>query len=282
MDFITSDGPGQRFRYADVGDGPVVVLLHGFPDLPESWSKTAAAVAAGGNRVLVPFLRGYHRDTIVEGRGYGRREIGDDVITLLDLLKVDAAILVGHDWGASAAWSALGAHADRVNGIVPIAIPHPAEIKPSPKLAWQTRHFGYFKAPMSDRRTARSNFAYIDTLYQRWAPAWKSAERSEAIARIKTAFGDPDVLHHALQWYRDLSLKPDPSNDFRVACPGLIVAGGNDFDGVLTAMETTVDRFDGPIELVTIAGAGHWPHQEAHEQFLAALLTFIEVTNSSS
>ncbi len=275
MDFVTSAQGAQRFRYHDAGTGPAVVLLHGFPDGPESWAATSELLVDAGYRVITPFLRGYHSDTRVPGRAYGRDEIGGDVIGLLDALELDRAVIAGHDWGSSAAWSALRLASERIDGIVAIAVPHPASLKPSLSLMWQTRHFAYFKLPFSDQRTARNDLAYIERLYDRWAPKWTAEERRSTVARAKEILGDDDVLHEALEWYRDLSLKPDPANEFRVGCPGLLVTGAEDFPGVNEAFERTTAWFDAPAELLTIPNAGHWPHREGQQQFHDGLLAFL-------
>lgn len=275
MNFETITHDGRNVRVASVGEGAPVVLLHGFPDGPRSWADSAAALAAAGHRAIVPYLRGYHPDTIVAGRPYHRAEIGADVVHLLDALGLERAVLVGHDWGAACVWSAVSQFPDRVSAIVPIAIPHPASMTPSLGLLWGVRHFFNLKAPLSDRRVARNNFAYIDTLYERWAPRWRGASRGAAVADAKEQFADPAVLHEALQWYRDLSFKRDASNNFRVACPGLLVAGGADFDGDLDPYEWSVARFDAPAELLVIDDAGHWPHREGQAEFDARLIAFV-------
>jgi len=275
MDFSTIEYDGRRFRLADQGTGPTVVLLHGFPDGPESWTETATAVAAAGHRVVVPYLRGYHPDTIDPDRGYSTGEISGDVVDLLDAIDVDRAVIVGHDWGASCTWGVAGRWPERARAIVPIGIPHPAALRPSPRLAWAVRHFWYFKAPLSDRRTARNDLAYLDTLYRRWSPAWTGSARDETVARAKQILGDSRVLHEALDWYRALSFKPDPANDFRYGGPGLLVAGGADFGGDLDPYRTSLERFDGPVELLVIDGAGHWPHREDPDRFDAALVAFL-------
>ena len=72
----TATAHGQRFVFTDSGSGPLVVLFHGFPDTPNGWADTAQALNAAGYRTVVPYLRGYHPDTIVPGRRYGGAEIG--------------------------------------------------------------------------------------------------------------------------------------------------------------------------------------------------------------
>jgi pimeloyl-ACP methyl ester carboxylesterase len=93
---------GQTWRYFKLGNGHQdVVLVHGFPDTPQSWWDIATALAEFGYRVTVPYLWGYHPDTLVPGRSLKAAEIGEDVIGLMDALEIEEAVLVGHDWGAS-------------------------------------------------------------------------------------------------------------------------------------------------------------------------------------
>ena len=281
MNFETLEHAGRSTRFASVGEGTPVVLLHGFPDGPESWASVAQALAEAGHRAIVPYLRGYHPDTIAPDRPYGREEFAGDVVHLLDALGVESAVLVGHDWGASHVWSTVGSHPERVRAVAPIAIPHPACIAPSPRLLWGVRHFFYFKAPWSDQRAARNDFAYIEGLYRRWSPRWTGAQRDGAVARVKEMFSDPAVLHEALQYYRDLSLSPDPANKFRVSCPGLLVAGAEDFGGDMAPYEASLERFDAPAELLVVEGAGHWPHAEGEDQFIPALLKLVDSVSDS-
>lgn len=276
MKFQTIEHQGRSVRVASQGEGTPVVLFHGFPDGPESWAATADALAESGHCAIVPYLRGYQLDTIVSGRPYTNVEFAGDVVHLLDALDLESAVLVGHDWGAALVWSTLAAHPERVRAIVPIAIPHPACLQPSLGLLWGVRHFFYFKAPFSDRRSARNDFAYLEQLYTRWSPQWKGTERDEAVARIKHAFSDEAVLHEALQYYRDLSLKPDAASDYRVSCPGLIVAGSDDFDGDMGPYEQTIERFDAIAQLLVVDGAGHWPHRESEPDFIAQLVAFVD------
>ncbi|MDH3707683.1 MAG: alpha/beta hydrolase [Acidimicrobiia bacterium] len=276
MEFATLEYDDRRFRVADAGDGRPVVLLHGFPDGPESWSDTADAVVSAGHRAIVPFLRGYHRDTIDAGRGYSAPEISGDVVTLLDALDLDTAVVVGHDWGASCTWGVAARAPQRLDGVVVIGIPHPASIRPSPKLAWAVRHFWSIKAPRSDQRVARNDLAYIDTLYRRWSPHWSGPARNATVARAKDILRDPVVRHEALQYYRDLSLRPDPVNTFRVDRPGLLVAGGGtELVGGLDPYRASLDRFDAPAELLVVDGAGHWPHREGADRFHEVLIEFL-------
>ena len=204
MDFRTASTEGQRFVFADSGGpGAPVVLFHGFPDTPSGWEPTAQVLNAAGYRTIVPYLRGYHPDTIVPGRGYAGKEIGEDAIRLLDALGLDTAVLVGHDWGAAVVYRAAAQAPERVRALCSVAIPHPRKISRSPALLWRARHFITLRLPSGPWLARRDDFAYLDVLMRRWAPHWSGPDRDATLAEVKRCFADPAVLHAALGYYRD-------------------------------------------------------------------------------
>src|SRR5687768_14897683 len=132
-----SAGGGQTFVFRDAGEGPLVVLLHGFPDTPHGWERTVQALADGGYRAVAPWLRGYHSDTFVEGRGYDPLTLAEDPVALLDALGEQSAVIVGHDWGSVISQWTAGVHPERVRAIVPIALPHQSLLPRNLSVAWQ-------------------------------------------------------------------------------------------------------------------------------------------------
>lgn len=264
---------GRSFAWYESGDGPPVVLFHGFPDHPRSWDGVRAALAGAGFRAIAPYLRGYHPTTVVEGRGYSALEIAEDAGALLDALGVPSATLVGHDWGASVVWGAAALTPERVTAIVPVGIPHPQALKPTPALAWFARHFVAFKMPWAEAMARRDDFAYIEALYRRWSPAWSGRERDATVARAKAAFADPVVLHHALEYYRALSPRRASELERPITGPTLVVGGGDEPFG--PAYAATPDHVDGPCEVLIVPGAGHWPHREGEAEFTERLLAFL-------
>ncbi|MBT8450865.1 MAG: alpha/beta hydrolase [Deltaproteobacteria bacterium] len=279
-DFRNVTRGGQTWRYADSGQGPVVVLIHGFPDTPESYAGIARALNDAGYRTIVPYLRGYHPDTLVSGRPYDALHLAEDAIGLLDALEVQSAVLVGHDWGAMLVWGAAALAPDRVDGIVPIAIAHPRTLKPSNALQALglliiARHFIYFRLPWAEAGTRRGDFRYIDSLYRRWAPHWTGRERDASLARVKEAFSRPEVLEASLDYYRALGTKIDRRLLGPIACRGLLVAGGRDFGGHLGPYKKSQGLLGGGGELLVMPEAGHWPHREGEVQFTEALVEFL-------
>jgi pimeloyl-ACP methyl ester carboxylesterase len=271
VEFDSAVAHGQTFRYIDSGEGPPVVLIHGFPDTPAGWEDTRQALNAAGYRTIVPYLRGYHPDTIVPGRPYAAREIGEDALRLLDALEIERAVLVGHDWGASVVYRAATIAPARVRGICAVAIPHLRLLSPSPALLWGGRHFITLSLPSGAWLARRSDFAYLDVLMRRWAPHWSGPAREATLAEVKRAFADPRVLDAALSYYREVDRKDGLG---RIPVPGLVVGGASDIvDAEL--FRRSPEFFDAPCEVLIEPGAGHWPQREDAQAFQDGLLAFL-------
>lgn len=209
MDSSRASAHDQRFLYTDSGEGPLVALFHGFPDTPQGWADTREALNGAGYRTVVPYLRGYHPETIVPGRGYGAGEIAEDAVRLLDAIGAEEAVLVGHDWGAAVVYRAAALAPERVRAICAVAIPHPRLLKRSLGLLWRGRHFLTLRLPSGPWLARRHDFAYLDTLMRRWAPNWSGPAREATLADVKRCFADPRVLDAALGYYRDASVGAD-------------------------------------------------------------------------
>lgn len=265
--------------HRDEGEGPAVVLLHGFPDTAATWDGIAAAIGEG-HRVVVPHLRGYHPDSIDPSRGYGARALAEDVPALLDALEIDTAVLVGHDWGAAIAYGAASLAPERVRGIVGIAIPHPRTVRPTPALALRARHFLTLRLPWAAAQFRAGNLSGVDILYRRWAPGWRGPDRDTCIAAVKAAFADPAVLDAALAYYRALSPRPDPATSRRLGMPALVVGGTRDILPA-AAFEASRSAFTGPVDVAILDGTGHWPHREAEAAFTGHLQAFLAGLDTS-
>jgi len=264
---------GQTFRYLDSGEGPLVLLYHGFPDLPESWDSIRTRLNAEGYRTVVPYLRGYHPATFSDRR-FRLTDLADDVALLLDALGESSAVVVGHDWGASLAYCAGTKYPDRVTKMVPIGIPHPLTVKPKPREALAGRHFAYFKLPWARLTAGAFDFKLVDRLYRRWSPNWDGPAREQSVAESAQALRDKRVLRGALAYYKALN----PFDSFarqKIAVPGLIVGGSDDPDVFQRAYALTPERFSAPCQVCIIEDAGHWPHREQEDAFVAVLLEFL-------
>jgi pimeloyl-ACP methyl ester carboxylesterase len=264
---------GQTFRYVDSGEGPLVLLLHGFPDLPTSWDSIRARLNEAGFRTVAPYLRGYHPATLSD-RGFDTSDQADDVALLLDALGEATAVVVGHDWGADATYSSATKHPDRVTKMVALGIPHPMTLKPSLGAAWAGRHFVYFKLPWAQATARLFGLRMVGRLYRRWAPSWRGPVRDASVAAAVEAFRDERVLRGALSYYK--ALRPgQPLYRAKIGVPALVVGGADEAPVLHSGYEATPRRFTAPCDVRILAGAGHWPHRESEDAFLEALLSFL-------
>ncbi|MGA7050004.1 MAG: alpha/beta hydrolase, partial [Mycobacterium sp.] len=169
INFVEANG--LRFAYLEEGSGPLVLLLHGFPDTAHTWDELRPRIAAKGYRAVSPFMRGYAPSGIPD-RDTDQETLARDALALIEALGASEAIVIGHDFGAAAAYGAAGLGPDRVRKLITIAIPHPAALKPSPKKLWGVRHFAIYKLPGAPKRFAHNDFAALPAIYRRWSPTW--------------------------------------------------------------------------------------------------------------
>jgi pimeloyl-ACP methyl ester carboxylesterase len=273
VEFRTISGGTLPFVVSQEGEGPDIVLVHGFPDTPFSYADLQAELVRNGWRVTVPWLRGYHADTIVSGRAYDFETIGRDGLALLDAIGAQRAVIVGHDWGALMAYVMATIAPERTRGIVTLAIPHPSLLKRTPASLIAARHFLALKLPWAPSSVRRNDFAYIDTLYARWAPNWSGPERDASVRLIKQALTSPQTLQGAIDYYRALPLGGSRLLDKPPAVANLAVGGTADIVDV-ELFRDTPELFPAPSKAVIVEGAGHWPHREDAALVLPEIVAF--------
>ena len=261
---------GLRFGYLAEGRGPLVLLVHGFPDTAYTWDATLPALAAAGYRAVAPFTRGYHPTAIPKDGAYDSETLGADLLALIEMLSPgEPAILVGHDWGASAAFAAAALGPDKVRLLVTLAIPHPKSIRPTPRLAWKVRHFITLRRKRAAAKVARDDFAMVDELVHRWSPAWKDIPPAET-AHVKAAFREPGCLEAALGYYRAMTIKLPAAHRMPITVPSIAFAGEHDMIPT-RAYEKARRCYTGPYQVIQVPG-GHFMHREHPAHFTSALI----------
>lgn len=256
---------GLRFAYHEAGpaDGPLCLFVHGFPDTPRTWEHALPVAARLGFRAVAPFTRGYAPTEIPKEEDFGSDTLGRDLLEIASALGAEKFVLVGHDWGASAGYSAAGLDPDRIRLLVTVGIPHPASIVPTPKLVWTVRHFFTLRPRGKAASMRKDGMALIDELVQRWSPAWKvPAGETDA---VKASLSQPGSLEAALGYYRAISPVTPAGQRKRVTCPAVAFAGTDDNIAV-SAYERARSRYTGPYEVVTMPG-GHFMHREHPDVF---------------
>ncbi len=260
-----------RFAYLEEGSGPLVLMLHGFPDTAHSWDDLRPRIAAQGYRAVSPFMRGYHPSAVPD-RDPEQETLARDALALIEALGHGDAIVIGHDWGAAAAYGAAGLGPDRVRKLFAIGIPHPAAITPSPKKLWGARHFAVYKLPGAAGRFARNDFAALPAICQRWSPTWRPD--STEFDAVRASFSNPASLDAAFGYYRKLSPLPGPSLKARIAVPTVVFAGLQDPIVEPADYRGAARMFDSNYIVEEVPG-GHFMHREHPEVFARRLLAHL-------
>lgn len=282
-DTRTVSANGLRFACFEAGIGPLVLLLHGFPDTPHTWSFVQPQLARAGYRVVAPYLRGYPPSEAPADGDYSVLRLGNDILALIEALGERQAIVVGHDWGAFAAYAAANLNPGRVLKLVTAAIPHPGALRPSLRTLLKAHHFVTFQfRSRALARLMRNDLAEIDTIYRRWSPNWDVTETD--LAPVKQALRQPGGMQGALGYYWSFAQDAFGSRaaevrrlvSARTTVPTLAFFGEEDGALDQSNLERTRQCFDGEYELVWIPKVGHFLHREAPQLFLDKTLEFIK------
>ena len=255
-----------EFAYFEEGTGPLVLLLHGFPDTAHTFDEVRPALAAAGFRAVSPFMRGY-APTGIPGIDTDVRTLGEDVLALIEALGETEAIVVGHDFGAMAAYAAAALAPERVTELVTIAIPHPIAV--GPELLERAPHFVYLAQPDAEELMRADDFAHVEELYALWSPTGTFGP--DEFEPVKNAFSAPGSLDAALGYYRALSPIPPDFFTVPIEVPTIAFAGVD--DGVATPenFDAAAPAFANGYEVIRAEG-GHFLHRESPQAFIETLL----------
>jgi pimeloyl-ACP methyl ester carboxylesterase len=267
------------FDVIDAGpaDGPVVVLLHGFPQFNTSWNAVIDRLTARGYRCLAPNQRGYSpgaRPT--RRRDYRIREIVEDIRALIDASGARRVHLVGHDWGAAAAWAAAAELSDRLATLTALSVPHPA---------------AFLKAVVTSRQGLASWYMYSFQLP--WLPELAMLGRSktgatlskflqragqtpEAADRDAQAMAAAGVLTAALNWYRAIPLTDPRRVSGKISVPTLFVWSDQDIAVTEKPARDTARYLSGEYRFEILHGVSHWIPDECPDTAADLLLEWFE------
>ena len=273
---------GIHLSVAEAGpeDGPLVVLLHGFPEHWYGWRHQIDPLAQAGYRVIVPDQRGYGASDKPRGVGSYRLDLlVDDVVGLVAAVGRDQARIVGHDWGGIVAWAAIERHPDRFTRAVILNAPHPAVLQQALRKDFgQIRRSWYvfaFQIPgLPEFLLRRNGFRALERSLL--ATSRPGAFDHADLELAKTAWGRPGALRAMIHWYRAalrtaLSPLPDPP----ITVPTLILWGVQDqFLGPGLARTSYAQCQNAAIEW--FADATHWLAHECPERVNPLILGFLD------
>jgi pimeloyl-ACP methyl ester carboxylesterase len=244
-------------------EGPVVVLLHGFPQFNNSWSKVIPRLTAQGYRCLAPNQRGYSRGARpTRRRDYRIPDLVDDVAALIDASDATRVHLVGHDWGAVVAWGLAATYPDRLATVSPVSVPHPTAFLRalvSSRQALDSYYMYAFQLPWLPERFLLGGSGKADRLAKALRSGGQSATAADRDAR---AMAEPGVLTAALNWYRAIPLS-DIRSTGKITVPTLYVWSDRDVALAEKAARNTGRYVSGEYRFETLRGVSHWiPDQE--------------------
>ena len=265
-------GDGVTLAVADEGAGPVVLLLHGFPDSSHVWRHQVGPLVEAGMRVVAPDLRGFGASAAPEAvQEYALARSVADMLAVLDALDVERAHVVGHDFGAALAWVLASLAPDRVDRLVVMSVGHPATrarrtIEQREK-AWYQLLFQF--TGVAEELLARDGWRLMRELLR----------DDGDIERYLADLTRPGALTAGLNWYRanlsphrELEARP-PWAPIGAATLGLWSSG----DHYLTedGMTRSAEFVSGPWRYERIEGASHWLQLDAPERINELLLEFL-------
>jgi pimeloyl-ACP methyl ester carboxylesterase len=275
---------GVRLHAAEAGEGPLVLLLHGFPQFWWTWRHQLTGLAAAGLRVVAPDLRGYGASD-KPPRGYDLPTAAADAAAVIRALGEQEAVVVGSDWGGLVAWTMAALHPRSVRRLVVVSAAHPRRLRAAVSDARQRRALAYalrFQLPrLPERQLTRADDDPVAELLRRWAgPSWvQTADFADAVDRYRSASRIPQAAYGAMEYYRwagRSQLRPDGLRFARrmaapVTAPTLQLHGTLD-PCVLPSTARGSDRYvAGAYEWRDVVGVGHFPHEEAPDEVTAAI-----------
>ena len=311
MELRTISTNGIRMRIAEQGSGPLVLLLHGFPESWYSWRHQLPALAAAGFRAVAPDQRGYGGTEAPPAiDAYDILHLVDDAVGVLDALGAERAVVVGHDWGSPVAWHCALLHPDRFHAVAALSVPYVGR-SPLPPIEMfrmmagdQFFYILYFQEPgvaerelEADVRSTMRRFLYaasgdvtepldfwqkpktakfLDGLPDpKTLPPWLT----EADLDYFTADFSRAGFRGGLNWYRNFDrnweLTPQLAGA-TVTQPALFIAGERDGVLAMVPVDAMRERVPNLRRLLMIPGCGHWTQQERPAEVNAALIEFLE------
>jgi epoxide hydrolase 4 len=268
-----------RLHYIEEGQGPLVILLHGFPEFWFSWRLQIPALAAAGFRVVAPDMRGYNLSSRPSKvAAYDTDRLAADVRGLIHELGAERGLLAGHDWGAAVAWLTAMNHPEVVERLAILNGPHPRRMLQGLRTPRQLAKSWYmlaFQVPWLPERAARLRHWWgFRVVFDEARPG---AFTPQDIERYVEAWSQPGAARAMINYYR-AAMRQTPGRAEarirRVDAPTLVIWGER--DRYLGAELAEPDPADVPNleRLVRLDEASHWVHQDEPERVNELLVEF--------
>ncbi|HEV7282944.1 MAG TPA: alpha/beta hydrolase [Pirellulaceae bacterium] len=276
---------GVQLQVAEAGEPgrPLVILLHGFPDIWQGWHQQIPALEAAGFRVLAPNQRGYGRSDKPKGiAAYDIDRLAEDVVALAEAEGYSTFSLVGHDWGGIVAWWTAARFPERLQRLAILNAPHPGVFRDyllrSPTQVLKSWYVGFFQIPRLPEAmlSARDYSLLFRSVQGSSLPGiFDESDRKRLIA----AWREPGALTSMIHYYRALARRSPKPMKLRVTTPTLILWGARDPTEEPGLAEASLKLCD-EARLMRLEDARHWIQREEPDLVNRELMTFLSDASS--
>jgi pimeloyl-ACP methyl ester carboxylesterase len=271
-----------RLHFVEAGHGPLVILLHGFPEFWYSWRHQIPALAAAGYHVIAPDMRGYNRSDKPHGvRAYRGEVLARDVARLIENVGAERAAVAGHDWGGGVAWQFAMRYPERLSRLLILNAPHPARFVAGLRSWRQLRKSWYmffFQLPWLPEASLRAGrFAALRRLL-RTQPVRSGAFSPSDIERYVAAAARPGALTASINYYRAL-FRQNPAQALgsmrRIDAPTLVIWGERD-PSLGSELAEPARSWVPNVRVERLPDASHWVQVDRPERTSQLMLDFLD------
>ena len=269
-----ADANGVKIHYVTKGDGPLVVLIHGFPDYWYSWREQMPALVDAGFKVVAIDQRGFNRSDKPEGvDNYKVEKLVGDVVAVVKHFGRDKAVIVGHDWGGMVAWSLAMQQPDLVERLIILNLSHPRgllrELQNNPAQQKNSAYARGFQEPDAAKKIVPAMLAF-------WVK--DPDARKKYVAAFQRSDAEAMLNYYKANYPRE-PYTADASQAEqmpKVKCPVLVIHGLKDTALLPGALNDTWEWIDNELTLVTIPGAGHFVQQDAADKVTTEMVRWLK------
>ncbi len=258
-----------KIHYVTIGEGPLLIMVHGFPDFWFSWRNQMPSLASQFKVVAID-QRGYNQSDKPKGvASYAIPLLVGDVVAVMDHFNTEEAIVVGHDWGGAVAWATAMFHPGRVSRLIICNLPHPKgmtrELANNPEQQKNSAYARFFQQPDAHKSLTPEGLAkwVSDTVYRKkYIEAFKRSDIEAMLNYYKANYPREPYSANTL---------PMPD----IQCPVLMIHGLDDEALLPGGLNDTWEWLDKDLTLVTIPGAGHFVQHDAADLVTRSMLMWL-------
>ena len=275
---LHSERTGLSYLCSGAEDAPLVVCLHGFPDIPRTWAALTEDLSGAGYRVVSPWLPGYAPSSL-EGP-FDIPTLGRTILSLIDELSPSESVrIVGHDWGSVIAQYALAKQPERFRAAVTLAVPHVLAVETNieryPRQLQRSAYMGFFQLPIvSDRALKFRNYRFVERLWHTWSPGFDpGVDYFEELKQcLRASMPAPLKYYRAMASIKAVREIRATVGAGPIVVPTMHLHGERDGCTGREIAEDQDEHFSSMFEMVMLADAGHFLHLERPDVVNAAIL----------